>query len=99
MESAGFSRANPYYVVQQGKVSIGMPANTTSQHSAQIVHLSTMKDAQRLELLKEVGGTKTYEERRTESKRILDDTTRKLREIESVVRMHVALRAPVIRLK
>lgn len=44
-----------------------------------------MKDAQRLELLKEVGGTKTYEERRAESKKILDDTTRKLREIESVV--------------
>lgn len=48
-----------------------------------------MKDAQRLELLKEVGGTKTYEERRLESKRILDDTTRKLRETESVVRVFV----------
>lgn len=114
LESAGFSRANPYYVVQQGKVC-GQPcalyhdttlcATTCTSHSTgssrsmgpcctstripplQIVHLSTMKDAQRLELLKEVGGTKTYEERRTESKRILDDTTRKLREIESVVRV------------
>ena len=25
LESAGFSRANPYYVVQQGKVSCGAP--------------------------------------------------------------------------
>eukprot|EP00798_Chlamydomonas_sp_ICE-L_P031778 gene31778-6975_t len=42
LEGAGFSRANPYYIVQQGK----------------IMALSTMKDAERLELLKEIGGTK-----------------------------------------
>ena len=38
LESAGFSRSNPYYIVQQGKVNI----------------LTLMKDEQRLDLLKEV---------------------------------------------
>jgi structural maintenance of chromosome 3 (chondroitin sulfate proteoglycan 6) len=38
LESAGFSRSNPYYIVQQGRVNA----------------LATMKDNERLELLKEV---------------------------------------------
>jgi chromosome segregation ATPase len=38
LESAGFSRSNPYYIVQQGKVN----------------HLTLMRDEQRLDLLKEV---------------------------------------------
>ncbi|RYR45821.1 hypothetical protein Ahy_A07g031603 isoform H [Arachis hypogaea] len=51
LESAGFSRSNPYYVVQQGKIS----------------SLTLMKDSERLDLLKEIGGTRVYEERRRES--------------------------------
>lgn len=46
LESAGFSKANPYYIVQQGKVST----------------LTLMKDAERLNLLKEVAGTKVTED-------------------------------------
>ena len=42
LESAGFSKSNPYYIVQQGKVST----------------LTLMKDVERLNLLKEVAGTK-----------------------------------------
>ena len=42
LESSGFSRSNSYYIVQQGK----------------IVQLATMKDGERLNLLKEVAGTK-----------------------------------------
>ncbi|KAL9314311.1 hypothetical protein ACSQ67_019763 [Phaseolus vulgaris] len=42
LESAGFSRSNPYYVVQQGKIS----------------SLTLMKDSERLDLLKEIGGNK-----------------------------------------
>jgi structural maintenance of chromosome 3 (chondroitin sulfate proteoglycan 6) len=41
LESAGFSRSNPYYIVQQGKVNA----------------LTLMKDEQRLDLLKEVRGS------------------------------------------
>ncbi|KAK7300360.1 hypothetical protein RJT34_11204 [Clitoria ternatea] len=51
LESAGFSRSNPYYVVQQGKIA----------------SLTLMKDSERLDLLKEIGGTRVYEERRHES--------------------------------
>jgi structural maintenance of chromosome 3 (chondroitin sulfate proteoglycan 6) len=61
LESAGFSKSNPYYIVQQGKVS----------------NLCVMKDADRLNLLKEVAGTTIYEERRTESLKIMQDTANK----------------------
>ena len=33
-----------------------------------------MKDAERLDLLKEIGGTRVYEERRKESLKIMQDT-------------------------
>lgn len=38
MESAGFSRSNPYYIVKQGKIN----------------ELATSPDSQRLKLLREV---------------------------------------------
>ena len=46
-----------------------------------------MKDAERLELLKEIGGTKVYEERRKESLRILQDTEGRRQRINDVVRL------------
>ncbi|KAI8573366.1 hypothetical protein RHMOL_Rhmol01G0271500 [Rhododendron molle] len=58
LESAGFSRSNPYYVVQQGKIA----------------SLTLMKDSERLDLLKEIGGTRVYEERRRESLKIMQET-------------------------
>ena len=61
LESAGFSKSNPYYFVQQGKVA----------------HLCVMKDADRLNLLKEIAGTTIFEDRREESLKILEDTTNK----------------------
>eukprot|EP00899_Mesostigma_viride_P022420 jgi/Mesvir1/3362/Mv04256-RA.1 len=69
LESAGFSRSNPYYVVQQGKVA----------------SLTTMKDAERLDLLKEIGGTRVYEERRRESLRIMQETEARRQQILQVV--------------
>uniref|UniRef100_R7WDJ5 Structural maintenance of chromosomes protein 3 n=1 Tax=Aegilops tauschii TaxID=37682 RepID=R7WDJ5_AEGTA len=42
LESAGFSRSNPYYIVQQGKIA----------------SLTLMKDSERLDLLKEIGAHK-----------------------------------------
>ena len=44
-----------------------------------------MKDGERLELLKEVGGTKVYEERRRESVRILDEAASRAARIAEVV--------------
>lgn len=70
LESAGFSRSNPYYVVQQGKIA----------------SLTLMKDHERLDLLKEIGGTRVYEERRKESLKIMVDTENRRKQIIEVVR-------------
>lgn len=51
LEGAGFSKSNPYFIVQQGKVNA----------------LCTMSDAERLTLLKEVAGTTVYDEKKAES--------------------------------
>lgn len=69
LESAGFSRANPYYIVQQGK----------------IVEMAHMSDAKRLELLKEIGGTKVYEERRRDSFAVLRECEGKRRGVQDLV--------------
>ncbi|KAH7652123.1 Structural maintenance of chromosomes protein [Dioscorea alata] len=69
LESAGFSRSNPYYVVQQGKIA----------------SLTLMKDSERLDLLKEIGGTRVYEERRRESLKIMQETGNKRKQIDQVV--------------
>ncbi|KAI3723900.1 hypothetical protein L2E82_35662 [Cichorium intybus] len=62
LESAGFSCSNPYYVVQQGKIE----------------SLTLMKDMERLDLLKEIGGTQVYEECRCESLKIMQETGKSL---------------------
>jgi chromosome segregation ATPase len=69
LESAGFSRSNPYYVVQQGKIA----------------SLTLMKDHERLDLLKEIGGTRVYEERRKESLKIMVETENRRKQIIEVV--------------
>lgn len=69
LESAGFSKSNPYYIVQQGKVS----------------NLCTMKDKDRLQLLKEVAGTTVYEERRSESIKLMEETGSKQKQIDDVL--------------
>jgi structural maintenance of chromosome 3 (chondroitin sulfate proteoglycan 6) len=51
LEGAGFSKSNPYFIVQQGKVNA----------------LCTMSDTERLQLLKEVAGTTVYDEKKEES--------------------------------
>ena len=70
LESAGFSRANPYYIVKQGKIN----------------QMATAPDTQRLKLLREVAGTKVYDERREESKQILKDTESKAEKIEETLK-------------
>ena len=55
LESAGFSRSNPYYIVKQGKIN----------------QMATAPDSQRIKLLREVAGTRVYDERREESQVIL----------------------------
>jgi structural maintenance of chromosome 3 (chondroitin sulfate proteoglycan 6) len=69
LESAGFSKSNPNFIVQQGKV------NT----------LCVKKDEERLDLLKEVAGTSVYEDKRSESLKIMDDANSKRENIQDIV--------------
>ena len=50
-ETAGFSRSNPYYIVKQGKIN----------------EMATQNEKQRLELFKDVAGTRVYDDKRAES--------------------------------
>ncbi len=50
------------------------------------MHMTTMKDHERLDLLKEIGGTKVYEERRKESLNVMKETEGRRKRIEEVVR-------------
>ncbi|KAL3222361.1 hypothetical protein MRX96_028458 [Rhipicephalus microplus] len=65
LESAGFSRSNPYYIINQ---------------------MATAPDSQRLKLLREVAGTRVYDERREESKVLLRDTEGKRSKIEDLLK-------------
>lgn len=69
LESAGFSRSNPYYIVPQGRVTA----------------LTNMKDSERLNLLKEVAGTQVYEARRAESLKIMHETNNKRSKIDELL--------------
>lgn len=65
LQSAGFSRSNPYYIVPQGRITA----------------LTNAKDGDRLQLLKEVAGTRVYEEHREESLKIMKETEGKKEKI------------------
>lgn len=69
LESAGFSRSNPYYIVPQGRVTA----------------LTNMKDNERLILLKEVAGTQVYETRRADSLKIMTETNGKREKIDELL--------------
>lgn len=58
LESAGFSTSNPYYIVPQGRIT----------------YLTNATDAERLDVLKDVAGTRAYERRRAESVEIMRST-------------------------
>ncbi|KAK6590509.1 SMC3 SMC type chromosomal ABC ATpase [Cryptosporidium xiaoi] len=68
LESCGISRNNPYFIVRQGKVT----------------ELATMSDISRLRLLKEIAGTRIYDERREESMRVLLETETRKMKVDSV---------------
>ncbi|CCJ29973.1 unnamed protein product [Pneumocystis jirovecii] len=70
LESAGFSRSNPYYIVPQGR----------------IMALTNTKDSGRLALLKEIAGTQVYEQRRAESLKILEETMVKKIKIDELLK-------------
>ncbi|XP_060524565.1 structural maintenance of chromosomes protein 3 [Cylas formicarius] len=70
LESAGFSSSNPYYIVKQGKIN----------------QMATAPDSHRLKLLREVAGTRVYDERHSESMVILKETEGKIDKIKDFLR-------------
>ncbi|KAK6364604.1 Structural maintenance of chromosomes protein 3 [Exophiala oligosperma] len=62
LENAGFSRANPYYIVPQGRIT----------------RLTNMKDSERLDVLKSVAGTQQFVAKKEESQKIMSETNNKL---------------------
>jgi chromosome segregation ATPase len=70
LEAAGFSRANPYNIVKQGKV----------------VEMSNMSDEKRLGTLKDVGGAALYENKRNESEKELAAQQEHIASIDTDVR-------------
>ena len=71
LESCGFAKSNPYYIVQQGKVA----------------ELTVMNDANRLDLFMQLSGVSTYDERRTECLRILEDLRVKREKTDGVMQL------------
>ncbi|MES1908182.1 MAG: hypothetical protein MHM6MM_001163 [Cercozoa sp. M6MM] len=69
LETAGLSRRKPYNIVPQGRVAA----------------LITMTDKERLEMLKQIAGTRKYEEQRREAKRNLQEAATKVTEIADVI--------------
>jgi len=69
LEGAGFSKSNPYFIVQQGKVNA----------------LCTMSDGERLMLLKEVAGTTVYDEKKAESLAKMDENKSSIEKIDDIL--------------
>jgi structural maintenance of chromosome 3 (chondroitin sulfate proteoglycan 6) len=70
LETAGFSRNNPYYIVKQGKIN----------------EISIAKDSFRLKILKEVAGSNVYDEKKEESRVILKETEEKQKNVLDVLK-------------
>lgn len=71
LQSAGFSKSNPYYIVPQGRIA----------------GITNSKDEDRLFLLKEVAGTRVYEEHREESLKIIQSTNQKKLKIKELLEL------------
>ncbi|CAJ1934816.1 unnamed protein product [Cylindrotheca closterium] len=69
LEGAGFSKSNPYFMVQQGKIQ----------------SLCLMSDSQRLQLLQQVAGTTLYEDKKRESQIKMDENTQSIEKINSIL--------------
>ncbi|ODV95345.1 hypothetical protein PACTADRAFT_3046 [Pachysolen tannophilus NRRL Y-2460] len=69
LESAGFSKSNPYYIVPQGRITT----------------LTNAKDHERLALLKEVAGAKIFEVKLKESLKEMDNSSKRREKIDEML--------------
>ncbi|QPG76467.1 hypothetical protein FOA43_003856 [Brettanomyces nanus] len=70
LESAGFSKSNPYYIVPQGRVTA----------------ITNSKDSEKLELLKEVAGAEVFEKKLKDSTREMNSANKKQEQIDEMLR-------------
>ena len=69
LEGAGFSKSNPYFMVQQGKIQ----------------SICLMTDLQRLQLLQSVAGTTVYEDKKAESLSKMQENLQSIDKINSIL--------------
>ncbi|KAK5652541.1 hypothetical protein OQA88_10447 [Cercophora sp. LCS_1] len=69
LETAGFAKENPFYIVPQGRITA----------------ITNMKESERLNLLKEIAGTNTYDDRRIQSLKIMAETNNKREKIDELL--------------
>lgn len=69
LETAGFAKENPFYIVPQGRIAA----------------ITNMKESERLNLLKEIAGTNTYDDRRIQSLKIMHETNAKREKIDELL--------------
>ncbi|KAK3399217.1 RecF/RecN/SMC [Sordaria brevicollis] len=69
LETAGFAKENPFYIVPQGRVAA----------------ITNMKENERLNLLKEIAGTNLYDDRRIQSLKIMAETNSKREKIDELL--------------
>ena len=69
MEGAGFSKSNPYFMIQQGKIQ----------------DICTMRDSERLNLLKQVAGTTVYDEKKQESLTKMEENISSIDKIQQIL--------------
>jgi structural maintenance of chromosome 3 (chondroitin sulfate proteoglycan 6) len=69
LEGAGFSKSNPYFLVQQGRIQA----------------LCLMNDAERLAVLKEVAGTTVYDTKKIESVSQMQDNNDKIDKVKEIL--------------
>eukprot|EP00934_Nitzschia_sp_Nitz4_P004597 Nitzschia sp. Nitz4//scaffold6_size259037//88180//92167//NITZ4_001062-RA/size259037-augustus-gene-0.319-mRNA-1//-1//CDS//3329556857//4587//frame0 len=69
LEGAGFSKSNPYFMVQQGKIQT----------------LCVMTDTQRLELLQQVAGTTVYQDKKAESLVKMEENAKSMDKIQTIL--------------
>ena len=86
LETAGFSKSNPYYIVEQGKVEFSKTWKICKllTNEVKVTKITEMQDKERLALLKEVAGTNVYEEKKAESEKIMKESDAKMTEINKV---------------
>jgi len=69
LEGAGFSKSNPYFMIQQGKIQ----------------DICTMRDTERLALLKQVAGTTVYDEKKQESLTKMEENLASIEKIGTIL--------------